>query len=272
MTMKLEKDKISILMGLYNAEKTIDESIKSILNQTYKNWELIICDDGSTDNGVDIVKEYLSKDNRIVLIRNNKNMGLNYTLNHCLKYATGEYIARMDADDISLPQRLQKEIETIKKENVEIVSTAMEFFDEGGTWGINKVIDRPTKKDFIYGTPFCHAPCLVKKTAILSVGGYTVKKRLLRVEDYHLWYKMYLRGYKGVNISEPLYKMRDDRNASNRRKLKYRFNESYVRYLIWKDFNYGIKDFILIFRPILVGLLPNLIYEKLHRKKLGVKI
>ena len=66
MTMKLENDKISILMGLYNAEKTIDESIKSILNQTYQNWELIICDDGSTDNGVGIVKEYLSKDNRIV--------------------------------------------------------------------------------------------------------------------------------------------------------------------------------------------------------------
>ena len=272
MTIKLEKDKISILMGLYNAEKTIDESIKSILNQTYKNWELIICDDGSIDNGMNIVKKYLNKDNRIVLIQNNKNMGLNYTLNHCLKYATGEYIARMDADDISLPQRLQKEVEIIKKENVEIVSTAMKFFDEDGTWGINKVIDRPTKKDFIYGTPFCHAPCLVKKTAILSVGGYSVEKRLLRVEDYHLWYKMYLKGYKGVNISEPLYKMRDDRNASNRRKLKYRFNESYVKYLIWKDFNYGIKDFILIFRPIIVGLLPNLIYEKFHRKKLGVKI
>lgn len=259
---------ISIIMGLYNAANTISEAIDSIINQTYKDWELIICDDGSTDHGIDIVKEYCQKDERIKLIQNDTNRGLNYTLNHCLEYVKGEYVARMDADDISLPTRLEEELDTLLKTNSDIVSCPMIFFDENGDWGEGKAITNPQKKDFIYGTPFCHAPCLVKTTAYKAVNGYTVDDRLLRVEDYHLWYKMYKEGFTGVNITKPLYKMRDDRNASNRRKFKYRINESYVKYLIWKDFDYPCYSIIYVLRPILVGLLPQFIYDYLHHNKL----
>lgn len=260
---------ISIIMGLYNAEKTVAEAIDSIVIQTYQDWELIICDDGSKDKGAFLVEEYSKKDKRIKLIRNEKNMGLNYTLNHCLEYVKGEYVARMDADDISLPTRLEEELQLLKESNVDIVSCSMLFFDENGDWGEGTVISRPQKKDFIYGTPFCHAPCLVKTSAYKAVNGYTVDDKLLRVEDYHLWYKMYKQGFTGANLSKSLYKMRDDRNASNRRRFKYRINESYVKYLIWRDFDYPITSFIHIFRPIIVGLLPQFIYDYLHHKKLG---
>ena len=259
---------ISIIMGLYNAQSTIVEAIDSIVNQTYKDWELIICDDGSSDNGALLVEEYSKKDQRIKLIRNDRNRGLNYTLNHCLEYVSGEYVARMDADDISLPTRLEEELDLLVKSSVDFVSCSMIFFDEKGDWGEGKVIPEPQKSDFIYGTPFCHAPCLVKTSAYKAVDGYTVDDKLLRVEDYHLWYKMYKKGFTGVNLEKSLYKMRDDRNASNRRKFKYRINEAYVKYLIWRDFKYPLTSCIHILRPILVGLLPQFVYDYLHHRRL----
>ena len=157
-------------------------------------------------------------------------MGLNYTLNKCLKFAKGEYIARMDGDDTCSEERFQKEIEClINNPDIDIVSTDMTFFDENGIWGRTHVREKPEKMNFLKGTPFCHAACMVRKKAYLDVGGYSVDKKLLRVEDYHLWIKMYAKGYRGINIQETLYQMRDDRNAQNRRKMKYRFNEAYVK-------------------------------------------
>ena len=260
-------------MGIYNCEKYLAEAIECILNQTYKDWELIMCDDGSTDQTYIIAESYKNAyPEKMQLLKNPSNKGLNYTLNRCLKVAKGEYIARMDGDDLCSLDRLEKEAAILdSRKDISIVSTFLEYFDEGGVWGICKYKEYPQKKDFLRGSQFCHAASMVRKEAFDKVKGYTVDKRLLRVEDYHLWYKMYLKGYTGINISEPLYRMRDDRNASNRRKMKYRFNESYVKFLIWRDFNYSIKDFIFIFRPIIVGLLPNALYEKIHRKKLGVK-
>ena len=106
-----EKMMISIIMGIYNCAETLSDAIDSIIAQTYDNWELIMCDDGSTDNTYNIAQEYKERyPDKIVLLKNEKNMGLNYTLNKCLEVASGEYIARMDGDDISLPTRFEKEI------------------------------------------------------------------------------------------------------------------------------------------------------------------
>lgn len=103
-------------------------------------------------------------------------MGLNYTLNKCLELVDTEYVARMDGDDISLPYRFEKEIKfLIEHSEYSIVSTNMYYFDENGIWGISKVIEKPTKEDFIKGTPFCHAPCMVKTEAYKTVKGYTVE-------------------------------------------------------------------------------------------------
>ena len=262
--------KVSVIMGIYNCEGTLKESIDSIINQTYKNWEFIICDDGSSDNSYKIAKEYEEKwPDKFIIIKNHINKGLNYTLNRCLEYAKGEYIARMDGDDISFNERLYKQV-SILNANREIgfVSSQMIFFDENGEWGKNKAIEKPIEKDFIYGTPFCHAPAMIRKEIYNVVGGYTDHKMLLRVEDYHLWFKIYSAGYKGYNIQEPLYKMRDDRDAIRRRKFKFRINEAYVRYIGFKMLNLEKKYYINIIRPILVGCLPFSIYKHLHRLKL----
>ena len=98
--------------------------------------------------------------------------------------------------------------------------------------------------------------------------GYSVEKKLLRAEDYHLWFKMYLEGYRGYNLQEALYKMRDDRNATQRRKFKYRINEAYVKRLILKSFDLPIKNIVYVVRPIIVGVMPTFLYEYLHKKKM----
>ena len=103
--------KVSVIMGIYNCGPTLQEAIDSILAQTYSNWELILCDDGSGDNTYAIADEYRRKyPDRIVLLRNESNTGLNHTLNRCLEVATGDYVARMDGDDISLPDRFEKQV------------------------------------------------------------------------------------------------------------------------------------------------------------------
>lgn len=264
--------RISIIMGIYNCAETLDEAIQSILNQTYKDWKLIMCDDDSTDDTYVVAENYTKKYENIILIKNEVNMGLNYTLNKCLELVDTKYVARMDGDDLSLPDRLENEFHFLENHTeYSIVSTNMKCFDENGIWGICKSIEKPKKEDLIKGTPFCHAPCMVRTEAYKAVNGYTVDKKLLRMEDYHLWMKMYSKGFIGYNIQEPLYMMRDDRNATKRRKYKYRINEAYVRYLIIKEFKLSKINMIYCFRPLILGLVPLPIYEMLHKKKINRK-
>lgn len=261
--------KVSIIMGIYNCEDTVSEAIDSVLAQTLTEWELILCDDGSTDKTCSIAQEYVERyPKTIVLIRNQTNQGLNYTLNHCLKYARGKYIARMDADDLSVPERLEKEASFLDQHTeFAIVSCPMIYFDENGDWGRGNCIKTPTAMDFVAGTPFCHAPCMVRREAYEAVGGYSTDPRTLRAEDYDLWFRMYELGYKGYNLSEPLYKMRDDQNAYRRRKLKYALNESYVRRTGYKRLGLPKRYYLYSFRPIVVALLPKPLYLYLHHRK-----
>lgn len=228
--------KVSIIMGVYNCEKYLEESINSILNQSFKDWELIMCDDGSTDNTYKIAKLFAEKhSNNIKLLKNQKNQGLNYTLNRCLTEAKGEYIARQDGDDISTKNRLEIEFNFLENHNeYAMVSSNMIYFDETGEYGMSNMKEKPDKYDFVKGSPFCHAPCMIRKKIIQEVNGYTIDKKLLRVEDYHLWFKIYEKGYKGYNIQEPLYKMRNNIEAAKRRTWSNRINEARVKAIGYK--------------------------------------
>lgn len=263
---------ISVIMGIYNCASTLPEAIDSILNQTYTSWELILCDDGSSDNTYEIAKQYQNRyPDKIKLIRNEKNMGLNYTLNHCIEYVSGKYIARMDGDDVSLPSRFESEIKVLEEEpDIAVVSTTMIHFDESGDYSTRHTcVEYPKKESLIHGPVHCHAPCMLRTEIMRSVGGYTVDKKLLRVEDWNLWLKIYALGHQGKNISEPLYKMRDDRNATSRRKFRYRLNEAHMAGLAVKTLGLPKWKYIYMLRPIIVGLLPKFLYNYLHRKKLG---
>ncbi len=262
--------KISVIMGIYNCADTLSEAIECILAQTESDWELIMCDDGSKDDTFAVASAYQNQyPDKIVLLQNDRNYGLNTTLNNCLAVAKGRYIARMDGDDRCSPDRFEKELAVLENEaDIAIVSTDMAHFDETGTWGRIARPTNPEPKHFLKESPFCHAPCMVRREAYEAVGGYSVSKNLLRVEDYHLWIKMYAAGYRGKNIHEPLYQMRDDRNAYGRRKFRFRLNEAYIRHVVIKTFRLPITGYAYALRPILVGLLPGWLYDRLHKKRL----
>ena len=175
----------------------------------------------------------------------------------------------MDGDDLCAEDRFEKEVEALRKNpEIAIVSTDMLFFDENGVWGKTYAELYPIKESFLKGTPFCHAACMVRKEAYEKVKGYSISDRLLRVEDYHLWIKMYAKGFKGMNLQEPLYSMRDDRNAQGRRKFKYRINEAYVKGYAIKELNLKKNNYLTCLIPILKGMVPSFIYRIMHRKSL----
>lgn len=262
---------ISILMGIYNCAGTLPEAIDSILAQTYTDWELILCDDGSRDDTYAVADSYRQRyPDKIILLKNQRNMGLNYTLNHCLEHASGNYIARMDGDDISLPQRFALELAALEAEpKLAVVSCPMIYFDENGDFGRGgAACAYPGKEQLVHGPVHCHAPCMIRAEVMRRVGGYSVDKKLLRVEDWHLWLKIYAAGGQGKNLDQPLYKMRDDRNAASRRKFRYRLNEAYLSALAVKTLGLPKWKYVFVLRPILVGLLPGFVYRYLHKKKM----
>ena len=109
---------------------------------------------------------------------------------------------------------------------------------------------------------------MVRAEAYKAVGGYSVSERLLRQEDYHLWLKMYEKGFRGFMLSEPLYSMRDDRNAANRRKFRYRLNEVYMVTLVVKTLNLPKWKYIYALRSFIIGLLPGPVYRFLHKRRI----
>ena len=262
--------KFSIVVPVYNVEKYIRKCLESILRQSYDNFEVIIVDDGSTDETYRIAKSYEKKyPNKFLVLKNEKNMGLNYTLNKCIEYAKGDYLARQDGDDITLPNIFEKQVKFLDENpDIEFVSSTMIFFDETGDWGISHLAERPTKMDFISGSPFSHAATMIRKNVMKEVGCYSVNDSLLRVEDYHLWFKLYMIGSKGYNFQEPLYKMRDNHDAFKRRTWKNRLNEMNLKKWGFKQLDIPRRYYFYVYRPIIVGLLPKPVYMFLHKKKL----
>lgn len=264
--------KVSVIMAVYNAEATLKEAVDSILNQTYKNIEFIICDDASTDNSFKLLEEYAKKDDRIILIKNEVNSRLSFSLNHCLKYATGDYIARMDADDISLPNRLEKQM-TFLKENPEyqLVGTAMQRFNDKGLADIVYAVDNPDYYTLRTKIPFHHATILTEKKMYDTVNGYTVSKRTMRAQDYDLWFRFYASGFKGTNMREALYLVREDKNAIRRRTFRVRFNAFKTTCIGFKLLGYPkrwiIRPFVTMLYKSLTPFFVIDLYRKYQSKK-----
>ncbi|MBQ6217753.1 MAG: glycosyltransferase [Erysipelotrichaceae bacterium] len=266
--MSADSKKVSVLMGTYNCVSTIKEAIRSIQKQTYTNWELIICDDGSTDETLKIIEEESLSDPRLLILKNDRNQGLNKTLNKCIKVASGEYAARMDGDDLCRPDRFEKQITYLENHpEIQIVSSWMSLFDENGVWGVQKIPEYPTKEQVVTGTAIHHAPVMMRMDCLREVDGYTEDIHKLRVEDVDLWIKLYAKGIRCYNIQEPLYEMRNDQNALNRRKFIYRINSTRTRLEGCRKLGLGAKCYLLSFRPVINGMVPAKIRNKIKRPK-----
>lgn len=264
----MKEYRITVLMAIYNCATTLEEAIDSLYAQTYQNFKLVLCDDASTDNTYEIAQRYVAKYDNIILIQNEKNMKLAYSLNRCLEYADTEYVARMDGDDISLPTRFEKQIKFLDVHpEYAVVSCPMIYFDESGDWGFGKFVEKPTIEIFKKGAPHTHAPSMTRTDALKAVDGYTDNKRTIRVEDYYLWYKIYKAGYKGYNLSEHLYKMRDDQNAMGRRTFKNRYNAFLIKNEVLKGLGFK-NSWIYSLPSLLKGFVPFFIMKELRKYRM----
>lgn len=260
--------KVSIIMGAYNCEDTLNEAIDSILNQTFDDWEFIICDDASSDSTLSILNEYKELyPNKFVILHNNNNLMLSGSLNRCLEKSTGMYIARMDADDISMPNRIEKQVEFLDThKEYSVVGTFMQSFDELGKHNIIPNRQRPTKYDLPKFNSFHHATILMRKDVYDNLGGYTVSERTRRVEDLDLWFRFFEKGYEGYTISEPLYLVREDNDAFKRRKFKYNIDTAKVICKGIKRLDLPVKYYIYVLKPIVSFFVPKNI-KAIFRKK-----
>jgi glycosyltransferase involved in cell wall biosynthesis/uncharacterized radical SAM superfamily protein len=200
----LEKPKLSVVMSVYNGEEYVESAIKSILTQTYHNYEFVIVDDASTDDTRKILKKF--DDPRIKIIKNFKNIGLTKSLNKGILATKGKFIARMDADDISLPHRLEKQIYFLDN-NVEYALVGSSYYRinaNGETCELIDVLndDKDIKKGLRTQNWFGHGSVMMRRDAILEAGGYD--EAFKYAQDYDLWLKL-SENNKLANMEEPLY-------------------------------------------------------------------
>lgn len=189
----LPQVKVSVVMSVYNGDRYLRESIESILNQTFTEFEFIIIDDASKDSSWNILTEYAHQDQRVRLFKNDQNIGLTKSLNKGLKLARGEYIARQDADDVSLPQRLQKQVELLSKSpEVVLVSCNIDLIDAQG--GYIDTQQRSGDRDLIpwyllfYNHLAGHSQVIFRQKPVEKLGYYAQHYRY--AQDYELWSRL----------------------------------------------------------------------------------
>lgn len=261
---------VSFIIPTYNAEKTIDRCLESVVNQTYENLEIICCDDCSTDGTWNKLKEWAEKDSRIKIIKNEKNMRAAYTRNQCIKVAGGGYYAQLDDDDYCSSDRVEKQVAFLNAhDEYAFVGTGIWFFDESGIYGGSKASEgREVKKeDFLWGINFANPSLMFRSNAIQEVNGYRVHKDTRRSQDYDLIMRLYTAGYRGYILPDKLTFYYRGKNFYPKCKYEYRIDEMKIRYRNFKALGLLPKGLPYVIKPLIVGLIPISFIEKIKHLK-----
>ena len=213
----MDKEKVSIIVPMYNAEKFIGKTIESVLSQTYENWEMLIMNDVSTDNSLAVVNEFAKKDDRIMVVNTEKNMGVVKGRNHLIDLANGKYIAFLDADDYWHSQKLEKQIQFMKEKNAGISCTEYTRVKENGE-KINEVV---IKSEISYTDMLKnnYLGCLTVMYDVEKVGKRYFKE-LEKNEDYVLWLEIVkdVKTIYGLKQNLAYYRVLDNSRSSNKAK------------------------------------------------------
>ena len=256
---------ISVILPVYNSEKYLAESIKSTLRQTFSNFELIIINNASTDKSLNIIKSFCEIDKRIILIDQKTNLGMANSLNNACKLAKGDWVARMDADDVMKANRIEKQIDFLNKnKNVKVLSCLAQYIDEQGnifgltTTSLNKIdsckeLDKKNKSIGIL-----HPGAIVNKKILLELKGD--RKELFPCEDIDLWNRFVEQGHLIYNLKEALmlYRIHEGSAVTSKfidSQLKYEWvkmckkaRKKNIKEPSWNEFNKYWKKTKLIFK------------------------
>ena len=202
---------ISVILSVFNGEKHIANAIESVLNQSYEDFEFLILDDASTDNTNNIIKRYQKIDKRIELLKNNSNLGLTKSLNTLISKSKYEYIARQDADDLSLVERFSSQLTVINSGDYDAVTTRAIIKGEN-TFTPNYSYYLPRRFVMKIKNPFIHGSLMIKKSVLYDLGKYNEK--FYYAQDYKLMSDLVKKNYKTKIIKEPLYVLNQKNNIS----------------------------------------------------------
>lgn len=260
----MEKPLVSFILGVYNTRNfdDLDRSFRTMLEQTYGNTEIIVCDDCSTNGVYEYIKSKYGDNKRVTLIRNRENSGLNVSLNHCLEYVHGSFIARQDDDDYSDIDRIQKQMDILLSDaDIAFVSAGLVKFDKEGEWASFIPKENPMKKDFLNHSPFAHAVSVFRKDAMMDVGGYRISPETVRCEDYDLFMRLTAVGFKGRNIPEVLYYYNKDRHQKTKRPFKNCYNEFVVRRKGYRRMGLPLWSMFFALKPIIAFFIPSFVSQ-----------
>lgn len=258
---------VSVIMGVYNSETTLSSAVKSILNQSYSNFEFLICDDASTDDSLQLLSSF--KDQRIKILKNVTNQGLAYSLNKCLERCSGHYIARMDADDVAFSTRLQVQVEFLEKhKNIDAVGTAVSVWDGEKIIGVRKFPEFPDKRCLLKSNPFAHPTMMIKRSVYQKLNGYHVDRSTKRAEDLDLWFRFFGHGYTGYNIQLPLLRYTETAADFSKRSFSAAVGIAKVYLRGYRLLRMPIYYYAYCLKPIISSLLPTNFKLYLRRRKL----
>jgi len=223
--MMSDKELVSVIISAYNSQNTIEKSINSLLVQTYKNIEILIIDDGSNDKTLKSIMKFQNEPN-IKIFENKKNIGLTKSLNKLIKISNGKYIARQDSDDISSPNRLMKQVEDIKKYDLDF-SSSRGYIENTKRKIPGLSYYLPYSFLISYKNPFIHGTLMIKKRVIEEVGLYD--ERFYYAQDYKLMKELIDKGYKYRVIGNPLYELNMTNNISTNKKSEQKYYADCVK-------------------------------------------
>ena len=209
---------ISVIMAAYNAEKTIEQAVTSVLNQTYPNFELLVVNDCSKDRTVELVKEIAVRDRRVRIISNAKNCGVSYTRKHGLEEAKGSWIAILDSDDAWAPEKLEKQIALQKRMNADLLFTGSAFMDLDGQpidWYLHAPAE-VTYRQLLKQNVLSNSSALVRKE--LYAKHYAIGDGMH--EDFAIWLSILKEGKKAYRVDEPLFIYRIAKSSKSGNKVK----------------------------------------------------
>tara|TARA_B100001250_G_scaffold169750_1_gene146180 strand:+ start:10264 stop:10959 length:696 start_codon:yes stop_codon:yes gene_type:complete len=217
---------ISVIMSVWNDSKNVRTAIDSILGQSYKNFEFLIIDDGSTDSTYEILEEYKMRDSRIKIFKNEKNKGLTKSLNLLISYSNGDMIARQDSDDISKKSRLETQLNCITKNRFDIcTSRALVKNTNKKIPGLSYYL--PNKIAIKIKNPFIHGTLLIKKSIFTELDNYD--EEFYYAQDYKLFWDILKKDYKIKKIREPLYYLNTANNISTNKSKEQKYYADCVR-------------------------------------------
>ena len=248
---------VSVLMSVYNGASTLEKAAASVLAQTYRDLELILCDDASTDDTWRIMQRIARSDARVTIFQNETNLGLGASLNECLSRAKGEFIARQDADDVSDPDRIERTMDFLLSSGAPYAACGVRVFDDSGVWSTRQYPQKITKHIIAQKNPFFHPTMIFRRAVIESVNGYRVSPETRRTEDYDLVMRLAAQGDIGENLQEILYSVYEPQEAYLRHNAKTRLYEVRVRARGLRVMGSPVSDYIYLVKPLIMACVPR---------------